>query len=85
MTLLIRRYDSIKSRVDRRQTDTQRSIQSVIFKSEVLVMFTMISHKIIQPTLCVTAPSSRNKASLPRRQWADFWLPFLNLINRKSA
>jgi len=42
---------------------------------------------VIKNTVCVTAPSllTQNNARLMTQQWVDFWSPFIDLINRKSA
>jgi len=42
---LLSRHDKIKSKLGRRQAHKQRSIRSVCFKTEILVIFTVISYR----------------------------------------
>jgi len=54
---LIIKYYTINPRLDRRQAHSQRSIQIISFKTEILVIFTMTSHKTVKNRICETVPS----------------------------
>jgi len=69
-------YDQIKSKLDRRHGHTQRAIQSVSFKTEILVMFTMICHRITKTLRDRTFIVNTTQRVIANAAMGGFWLTF---------